>query len=115
MEPRATLGAYDAASGTFTLYTGSQGSHRMLGPLCDHIFKVAKEKMHIITPDVGGGFGMKIFVYPETVLVLFAARPLRRPARWDAARSAGFLMHTQGRDTIKPPHRAPDQDAGQGP
>src|SRR3546814_9137837 len=71
--------------------TGSQGSHRMLGPLCDHIFKVAKEKMHIITPDVGGGFGMKIFVYPETVLVLFAARRLGRPVRWNAERSEGFL------------------------
>jgi aerobic carbon-monoxide dehydrogenase large subunit len=74
MEPRATLGAYDAASGTFTLYTGSQGSHRMLAPLCDQVFNVPQEKMHIVTPDVGGGFGMKIFVYPETVLVLFAAR-----------------------------------------
>src|SRR3546814_16883988 len=90
MEPRATLGAYDAASGTFTLYTGSQGSHRMLGPLCDNIFKVAKEKMHIITPDVGGGFGMKIFVYPETVLVLFAPRRLGRPVRWNDERSEEF-------------------------
>src|SRR3990170_749380 len=46
MEPRATLGAYDAASETFTLYTGSQGSHRMLGPLCDDIFGIPQEKMH---------------------------------------------------------------------
>ena len=80
MEPRATIGAYDAASETFTLYTGSQGSHRMLGPLCDMVFGIPQEKMHVITPDVGGGFGMKIFVYPETVLVLFAARRLGRPA-----------------------------------
>src|SRR3546814_9260500 len=57
MEPRGTLGSYDAASQTFTLYTGSQGSHRMLPPLCDSVFKVPREKMHIITPDVGGGFG----------------------------------------------------------
>jgi len=64
MEPRATLGAYDAASETYTLHTGSQGSHRMLGPLCDKVFGIPKEKMHVITPDVGGGFGMKIFVYP---------------------------------------------------
>src|SRR3546814_8457656 len=86
MGPHAARGAYDSASGTFPHYTGYQGSHRMLGPLCDNIFKVAKEKMHIITPDVGGGFGMKIFVYPETVLVLFAARRLGRPVRWNAER-----------------------------
>src|SRR3546814_16695921 len=56
--------------------------------------------MHIITPDVGGGFGMKIFVYPETVLVLFAARRLGRPVRWNAERSEGFLSDTQGRDHV---------------
>src|SRR3546814_18336043 len=103
MEPRATLGAYDAASGTFTLYTGSQGSHRMLGPLCDHIFKVAKEKMHIITPAVCGGFGMTLFVYPDTVLVLFAARRLGRPVPWTAARPEGFLSYTQGTAHVPPP------------
>src|SRR3546814_19035182 len=72
----------------------------MLPPLCDSVFKVPREKMHIITPDVGGGFGMKIFVYPETVLVLFAARRLGRPVRWNAARSEGFLSDTQGRDHV---------------
>src|SRR3546814_7868498 len=91
--------------------TGSQGSHRMLGPLCDHIFKVAKEKMHIITPDVGGGFGMKIFVYPETVLVLFAARRLGRPVRWNAERSEGFLSDTQGRDHVTLAELALDEEA----
>ncbi len=100
MEPRATIGDYDAASETFTLYTGNQGSHRMLGPLCDVIFNVPKEKMHVISPDVGGGFGMKIFTYPETVLVLFAARRLGRPVRWISERSEGFLSDTQGRDHV---------------
>jgi carbon-monoxide dehydrogenase large subunit len=111
LEPRATLGAYDAASETFTLYTGSQGSHRMLSPLCDNVFKVPQEKMHIITPDVGGGFGMKIFVYPETVLVLFAARRLGRPVRWNAERGEGFLSDTQGRDHVTLAELALDSDA----
>src|SRR3546814_527367 len=111
MEPRGTLGSYDAASQTFTLYTGSQGSHRMLPPLCDSVFKVPREKMHIITPDVGGGFGMKIFVYPETVLVLFAARRLGRPVRWNAERSEGFLSDTQGRDHVTLAELALDEEA----
>ncbi|WP_420349021.1 xanthine dehydrogenase family protein molybdopterin-binding subunit [Pelagibius sp.] len=99
MEPRATIGDYDAASGTFTLHTGNQGSHRMLGPLSG-IFQVPQEKLRVISPDVGGGFGMKIFVYPETVLVLFAARRLGRPVRWISERSEGFLSDTQGRDHV---------------
>ncbi|MGF1592268.1 MAG: xanthine dehydrogenase family protein molybdopterin-binding subunit [Kiloniellaceae bacterium] len=111
MEPRATLGAYDAASETFTLYTGSQGSHRMLEPLCDGVLRIPQEKMHIVTPDVGGGFGMKIFVYPETVLVLFAARRLGRPVRWNSDRSEGFLSDTQGRDHVTLAELALDGEA----
>src|SRR3546814_12859535 len=67
--------------------------------------------MHIITPDVGGGFGMKIFVYPETVLVLFAARRLGRPVRWNAERSEGFLSDTQGRDHVTLAELALDEEA----
>src|SRR3546814_9334532 len=83
----------------------------MLPPLCDHVFKVPREKMHIITPYVGGGFGMKIFVYPETVLVLFAARRLGRPVRWNAERSEGFLSDTQGRDHVTLAELALDEEA----
>ena len=100
MEPRATIGAYDAASEDFTLYTGNQGSHRMLAPLCDRVLNVPQEKMRIISPDVGGGFGMKIFVYPETVMVLYAARRLGRPVRWISERGEAFLSDTQGRDHV---------------
>ncbi len=110
MEPRAAIGDYDAASETFTLYTVSQGSHRMLPLLADMIFKVPKEKIHVITPDVGGGFGMKIFVYPETVLVLFAARCLGRPVRWISERGEGFLSDTQGRDHVTLAELATDKD-----
>ncbi|MGD1877529.1 MAG: xanthine dehydrogenase family protein molybdopterin-binding subunit [Kiloniellaceae bacterium] len=110
MEPRACIGDYDADGETFTLYSGSQGSHRFLGPLCDKVFGIPTEKMHVITPDVGGGFGMKIFVYPETVLVLFAARRLGRPVRWNAERGEGFLSDTQGRDHVSLAELALDGD-----
>ncbi len=109
METRATIGDYDAASETFTLHTVSQGSHRILPMLADRIFKVPHEKMHIITPDVGGGFGMKIFVYPETVLVLFAARRLGRPVRWISERGEGFVSDTQGRDHVTRAELAVDE------
>jgi carbon-monoxide dehydrogenase large subunit len=111
MEPRGTIGDYDAASETFTLYTVSQGSHRMLPLLANRIFDVPKEKMRIITPDVGGGFGMKIFVYPETVLVLFAARRLGRPVRWISERGEGFISDTQGRDHVTLAELALDENA----
>lgn len=110
MEPRGTIGDYDPASEVFTLYTGNQGSHRMLAPL-SRVFKVAQEKLHVISPDVGGGFGMKIFVYPETVLVLFAARRLSRPVRWISERSEGFLSDTQGRDHVTLAELALDENA----
>ncbi|NIA70767.1 xanthine dehydrogenase family protein molybdopterin-binding subunit [Pelagibius litoralis] len=110
MEPRGTIGDYDAATETFTLYTGNQGSHRMLGPL-SRVFNTPQEKLRVISPDVGGGFGMKIFVYPETVLVLFAARRLGRPVRWISERSEGFLSDTQGRDHVTLAELALDENA----
>ena len=111
MEPRAATGDYDAASETFTLYSGNQGSHRLVPQLAKQIFKVPQEKMHVISPDVGGSFGMKIFVYPETVMVLFAARRLGRPVRWNADRSEAFLSDSHGRDHVTLAELAVDEDA----
>ena len=111
MEPRAATGDYDAASETFTLYSGNQGSHRLVPQLAKQIFNVPQEKMHVISPDVGGSFGMKIFVYPESVLVLFAARRLDRPVRWNADRSEAFLSDSHGRDHVTLAELAVDADA----
>ncbi len=83
MEPRNAIGDWDAASGRPVLYTGTQGSHFVRDPLAEAVLKVPKEKLRVVTPpNVGGGFGMKAFVYPEQVLVVWAAGKLKRPVRW---------------------------------
>ena len=100
MEPRAAVGEYEAESGRFTLTTGSQGSHGLRDQLAEHIFKLPADRFHVITPDVGGGFGMKIFLYPEQVMALFAARDLGRPVKWAGERGESFMSDTQGRDHV---------------
>jgi carbon-monoxide dehydrogenase large subunit len=110
MEPRVCLGEYDAGEEKFTLHTGSQGTFRMRPQLATQIFGVPEEKMHIVTHDVGGGFGMKIFVYQEHALVLFAARRLGRPVRWLGSRSESFLTDSQGRDHVTKAEMAMDAE-----
>ncbi len=100
MEPRNALGAFDPASGRFTLTTGTQGSHKLKGQLADHIFKLPAEKFRVVTPDVGGAFGMKNFLFAEQVLVLYAARALGRPVRWNGERGESFLSDNHGRDHV---------------
>ena len=74
MEPRNAIGDWDAAGGRPVLYTGTQGSHFVRDPLAEAVLKIPKEKLRVVTPpNVGGGFGMKAFVYPEQVLVVWAA------------------------------------------
>jgi carbon-monoxide dehydrogenase large subunit len=99
MEPRNAIGDWDAAAGRPVLYTGTQGSHFVRDPLAEVVLKVPKEKLRVITPpNVGGGFGMKAFVYPEQVMVVWAAGKLKRPVRWQSDRSEGFISDNQGRD-----------------
>jgi len=100
MEPRAALGDYDEASERFTLTTPTQGSHRLRDWLAERIFKVPRAQMRVLTPDVGGAFGMKIFLYSEQVFVLWAARRLGRPVHWVSERTEGFVSDTQGRDHV---------------
>jgi carbon-monoxide dehydrogenase large subunit len=98
MEPRAALGAYDEADDHYTLYTSSQGAHQIKDHLSRHTLKVPADRLRVIVPDVGGGFGTKIFHYPEEALVLWAARRLGRPVKWVADRSEAFIGDTHGRD-----------------
>jgi carbon-monoxide dehydrogenase large subunit len=99
MEARNAIGDWDAAGGRPVLYTGTQGSHFVRDPLAEAVLKIPKEKLRVVTPpNVGGGFGMKAFVYPEQVLVVWAAGKLKRPVRWQSDRSEGFLSDNQGRD-----------------
>ena len=100
MEVRAALGEYDAATQTFTLSTGSQGVAGMRQMLAGPILKVAPEQVRIVTGDVGGGFGMKTFIYAEYPLVLHAARALGRPVKWTGERGDAFQTDTHGRAMV---------------
>jgi len=112
MEPRGAIGRYDAAGDAYTLYTSSQGSHLVRDVLCGHIFNgTDPARMRVVTPDVGGGFGMKVFVYAEMVLVLWAAKRLGRPVRWIADRSEAFISDAQGRDNLTRAELALDADS----
>ena len=110
IEPRVAIGDYDAAEGTMTLYTPTQGGMRMRPQLADRIFKVPADKVRVVTPDVGGGFGMKIFVFGEQVMVLYAARKLGRPVKWTSDRTEAFLSDSQGRDQVATAELAMDAD-----
>jgi aerobic carbon-monoxide dehydrogenase large subunit len=98
METRAALGSYDAKADRYLLHTCGQGTTMMHRALSRFLLKVPIEKLRIIQPDVGGGFGMKGFMYPEQALVLFAARATGRPVKWTAERSESFLADAHGRD-----------------
>ena len=110
MEPRAAQASFDAASGRWTLRTNTQGGWLLKDQLGPAVFGVDKEKFRIITPDVGGGFGMKLFLYAEHVLTCYAARKLGVPVKWTSERSEAFLSDTQGRDNITLGELAVDKD-----
>src|SRR5215211_2328083 len=97
LEPRAAVAEYDAASDRHTIHVGSQGAFGMRGAIAAHILGVAKEKVRVLTPNVGGSFGMKAPVYPEYVALLHAAKALGRPVRWTDQRSESFVSDHHGR------------------
>jgi carbon-monoxide dehydrogenase large subunit len=99
MEPRNAIGAYDEESNRSVLYSGTQGSHFVRDALAQSVLKVPKERVRVVTPpNVGGGFGMKAFLYPEQALVVWAATKLRRPVKWQSDRGEGFISDNHGRD-----------------
>jgi carbon-monoxide dehydrogenase large subunit len=100
MDTRGTIGTYDADADLITLTIGSQGSHLVRNILCESVLKIAPERMRVVTRDVGGGFGTKLFPYREYALVAVAAKRLRKPVTWIADRSEHFLGDAQGRDNI---------------
>ncbi len=100
MEPRAAAATYDAATDRYTLTLGSQGVHRMRQQICQQILNIPEEKLRVVTKDVGGGFGMKGFMFPEYPLVVWAAQKTGRPVKWTGERSDAFLTDTQGRDQV---------------
>jgi len=98
IEPRAGIARYDAATDTIDLELTGQGLHGIRRQLAEFVFKVPLDRIQLHAPDVGGGFGMKNFLYPEWVLLLWAARRLGRPVRWIADRAEEFVSGAQGRD-----------------
>src|SRR5262252_3447427 len=100
MEPRAATAVYDRAEGRFTLYTTSQNPHVARLVLSAFIGLAPEHKLRVVAPDVGGGFGSKIFIYPEETVCLWAARRLGVPVRWTADRRESFLADAHGRDHV---------------
>jgi carbon-monoxide dehydrogenase large subunit len=98
IEPRAALAEHDPTSGRTTLYTPCQGPHHLHGQIADVVLKTGRDKLRVVSGDVGGAFGMKIFLYPEQPAVAWAARRLKRAVRWTADRSESFVSDAQGRD-----------------
>ncbi|MFZ1923051.1 MAG: xanthine dehydrogenase family protein molybdopterin-binding subunit [Xanthobacteraceae bacterium] len=99
MEPRAALGAYDAATGRYTLYAGSGGAVRQKNELAA-VLGVEPERLHVLSHDVGGNFGTRNRVFVEFGLVLWASEKLKRPVKYTATRSEAFLSDYQGRDLV---------------
>jgi carbon-monoxide dehydrogenase large subunit len=110
IEPRAAIGSYDAASEAFDLLLTGQGVHSIRNQLASAVFHMPPERIRAHAPDVGGGFGTKNFLYPEWVLVLYAARRLGRPVRWVAERGEEFVASAQGRDNHTRARLALDAD-----
>jgi len=110
IEPRAALADYDVASGRSTLYTPSQGPHVIHGQLAEAVLKIDKALLRVMSGNVGGAFGMKIFLHPEQPLVVWASRRLKRAVRWTADRSESFLSDVQGRDHYSVAELALDRD-----
>ena len=99
MEPRSAIGRYDEAAGQYILISGCQGVHRVRHPLADCL-KVPQERVRVICPDVGGGFGSRTNLYPEQVAVVWAARRLGRPVKWTGDRHEAFLTDYTARDVV---------------
>jgi aerobic carbon-monoxide dehydrogenase large subunit len=100
IEPRAAIGEYDAGSDTLTLWNTTQNPHVARLVISAFVGVTPEHKLRVIAPDVGGGFGSKIFIYPEEVICLWAARRVGRPVRWVAGRSEAFLADAHGRDHV---------------
>ncbi len=110
MEPRAATAQYDAAEDHFTLYTTSQNPH-VARLVLSAFYNIAPEhKLRVIAPDVGGGFGSKIFIYPEEMVALWASKRTGRPVKWTGDRTEAFLTDANGRDHVSTAEMAFDKD-----
>jgi aerobic carbon-monoxide dehydrogenase large subunit len=100
MEPRAAIGEYDSGTDGITLYTTSQNPHLARLVLAAFVGLAPEHKFRVIAPDVGGGFGSKIFIYAEETVCVWAARKIDRPVKWTSDRTEAFLSDAHGRDHV---------------
>jgi carbon-monoxide dehydrogenase large subunit len=100
IEPRAATGEYDSGTDSFTLWNTTQNPHVARLVISAFVGLAPEHKLRVIAPDVGGGFGSKIFIYPEEVVALWAAKRVNRPVKWVADRSEAFLCDAHGRDHV---------------
>ena len=110
MEPRAAIGDYDMAKGSYNLYTTSQNPHVIRLLMAAFVLKVPEHKVRVYAPDVGGGFGSKIYHYAEEAIVTWASRKIGRPVKWTAERSESFMSDAHGRDHLTEAEVALDKD-----
>ena len=109
IEPRAAIGSYDPTNERFTLHSVAQGVMGMKAGLVN-VLKTTPDKVHVITGNVGGSFGMKAQVYPEYICILHAARELKRPVKWTDERSSSFVSDNHGRDHVQTAELAMDAE-----
>ena len=110
MEPRGAICEYDAKDDRSTLWVSSQGVHMIRPVVADMILKIGSGKLRVRTGDVGGGFGMKIFVHPEYPMVVWASRALKRTVKWIPDRQEAFQSDVQGRDHVSIAEMALDKE-----
>jgi carbon-monoxide dehydrogenase large subunit len=110
MEPRAAIGDFDASTGDYTLFTTSQNPHVIRLLMGAFVLGLPEHKLRVVAPDVGGGFGSKIYHYAEEAIVTWAAGKLKRPVKWTADRSESFLSDAHGRDHVSTAELALDGD-----
>jgi carbon-monoxide dehydrogenase large subunit len=110
MEPRAAIGEYDAGNQSFTLWNTTQNPHVARLVIAAFVGMAPEHKLRVIAPDVGGGFGSKIFIYPEEVVCLWASKKVGRPVKWVADRAEAFLADAHGRDHVTDAEMAFDAD-----
>jgi carbon-monoxide dehydrogenase large subunit len=100
MEPRVALAEYDTGTSAFTLWNTTQNPHVARLVIAAFVGMAPEHKLRVIAPDVGGGFGSKIFIYPEEVVALWASKRVGRPVKWVSDRSEAFLTDAHGRDHV---------------
>ncbi|HXX10568.1 MAG TPA: xanthine dehydrogenase family protein molybdopterin-binding subunit [Burkholderiales bacterium] len=110
VEPRAALASYNRADDSYTLYVASQNPHVERLLMTAFVLGLPEHKVRVIAPDVGGGFGSKIYLYAEDVVVTWASKQINRPVKWTAERSESFLTDAHGRDHLTHAELALDKD-----